>query len=182
MQYCTNKVLVKSIAYIYSRGFQQNLNCIFLKLIQIYTNFRSLSNFLELPKPITKRKRIHRHWVKTDPRSQPPWPGGPWLATGLKAALPSWRNRPSWPTLLVWCGHALERSPRIGQLWRQGCWRRTKYLYSSPAAARARGGCRECGRQLYEDEGASSQPSDGEAAVVDREGSMQRRRGPYGDR
>jgi hypothetical protein len=39
--------LVKPIANIYSRGFAQNLLCIFLNIIQIYMNFGRCNKFLE---------------------------------------------------------------------------------------------------------------------------------------
>jgi hypothetical protein len=49
-------------------------------------------------------------------------------------------------------GAAPEQSPRARQLQRRGCRRWTRRLDSSPAAARARGGCGECVGQLYKDE------------------------------
>jgi hypothetical protein len=39
--------LGKPIAKIYSRGFTQNLICIFLNFIQIYMNFGRWNEFLE---------------------------------------------------------------------------------------------------------------------------------------
>jgi hypothetical protein len=48
MQYGQNDDLVKPNVYIYSRGFQGILICIFLSFLQIHANFGSLIEFLEI--------------------------------------------------------------------------------------------------------------------------------------
>jgi hypothetical protein len=74
-----------------------------------------------------------------------------------------------------WCGVGAlsKRSTHAGQL-RWHChqlW--IGHLYSVAVANRARGGCRECAGQPYEDEGAPSQSENGEVTAADREGGVQ---------
>jgi hypothetical protein len=80
MQSCTNEDWVKTKAWIYSRGFIQNLFCIFMMFMQIFMNFGSLYEFLEIFNQITdfrNGKCMNSIRLETSPRPaalRPCWP------------------------------------------------------------------------------------------------------------
>jgi hypothetical protein len=48
MQQCTSKEFSNSNANIYSRGFTQNLLCIFLNFSLLSMNFRNINEFMDI--------------------------------------------------------------------------------------------------------------------------------------
>jgi hypothetical protein len=98
--------LVKPKAYIYSRGFIQNLHCNFLMFLCFYMNFGSSYYFLQIFKRNQNWKRIARAIGPIPAQDHclcGPAARGVWQATMPWWAAPAgpaqrehWHGRPSW--------------------------------------------------------------------------------------
>jgi hypothetical protein len=146
---CTNTILVKSTMLSGSRGFMQNLRCIFLMFTQLSMNFGTLYEFLELNK---QKQELENNLPATGPNLAKAQHGRPSLAakTAHGWPIPGWacspcRNRGG---RLSWHrgGDASGRTRAVGEVdfgvgRRARRWCRSEGGSPTGEAVRARPGC-----------------------------------------